>query len=310
MKLFRRAVSLILCLCILAALTACGGGKGKSGSGETVITINDGQIAEMQLIHYMVKLLVEAHTDVTVDIKDEMTPVNSYNEIVSGRADLMNTYDGTLLATFLQMDPSDVPEGKTLHEFASETASEKDGVHLMGKMGMENTYCIAVRGEVAQQYGLKTVSDLIPVAGELVFGAEHEFFSEEGTMRYGPFVEFYGLNFKDYMPVDISLKYSAIENASFDVTEVYSTDGLNTKAGLVMLDDDREFFPEYNEALLVRNDLFERFVDTAPNLEEVLQMLEGQFTDQLMCDLTYAVDVEGRSVPEVAEEFLKDKGLI
>lgn len=53
-------------------------------------------------------------------------------------------------------------------------------------------------------------------------------------------------------------------------------------------------------ALLVRDAIFEEFADVAPNLEEVLNMLGGQFTNEDMTDLTYAVDVEGRDLTEVA----------
>ena len=148
------------------------------------------------------------------------------------------------------------------------------------------------------------------MADQLVFGAEHEFFTLEGSMKYGPFTEFYGLKFKSTAPVDVSLKYSAIQQGSFDVTEVYATDGLNRKAGLKVLEDDRSFFPDYNGALLVREDTFERFADTAPDLEEVLNLLAGQIANEDMVEMTYQVDVLGRTVDDVAREFLVSRGLL
>lgn len=144
---------------------------------------------------------------------------------------------------------------------------------MLDPLGINNTYCIAVPESVSEEYGLETISDLVPVAGELTFGAEHEFFAAEGTagtMKFGPFTEFYGLNFKETFPVDISLKYTAIENGNFQVTEVYTTDGLNRKANLKVLEDDRNFFPEYNGSLLVREGLFEEMADVAPDLREIL----------------------------------------
>ena len=129
-------------------------------------------------------------------------------------------------------------------------------------------------------------------------------------MKYGPFIKFYGLNFRDAVSVDVGLKYTAAASGSFEVTEVYATDGLNRKAKLKVLEDDQHFFPEYNGAILVRDEIFEKFADTAPNLEEVLNLLGGIFTDEIMTDLTYAVDVEGRTVNEVADAFLTEQGLI
>lgn len=129
-------------------------------------------------------------------------------------------------------------------------------------------------------------------------------------MKFGPFTAFYGLNFKDVVSVDVSLKYAAAEKGSFDVTEVYATDGLNRKANLKVLEDDLSFFPDYNGALLVREDTFERFADTAPNLEEVLNLLADQISNDDMVEMTYQVDVLGRTVDDVAHEFLVRRGLL
>lgn len=281
-------------------------------AGNHELVLYDGDYSETQIVHHMVKLLVEDETDLTVTIKDQMSQVNNFKSLIGDghSCDLMISYDGTLLTTFLHLDPDDVPEDTTLYEYANRIAEEQYGVSLMGKLGFDNTYAIAVPESIAEKYSLENVSDLIPVAGDLVFGAEHEFFTEEGSMKYGPFTRFYGLSFKDSVSVDVSLKYAAIENGSFDVTEVYATDGLNRKAQLKVLKDDRSFFPDYNGALLVRDDTFEKFADTAPNLREVLSKLDGQISNEDMVEMTYSVDVLGQSVDDVAREFLVSRGLL
>ena len=129
-------------------------------------------------------------------------------------------------------------------------------------------------------------------------------------MKFGPFTAFYGLSFKDVVSVDVSLKYTAAEKGSFDVTEVYATDGLNRKANLKVLEDDRSFFPDYDGAFLVREDTFERFAETAPDLEEILNLLAGQISNDDMVEMTYQVDVEGRTVDDVAHEFLVSRGFL
>ena len=125
-------------------------------------------------------------------------------------------------------------------------------------------------------------------------------------MKYYPFVEFYGLNFKDAISVDLGLKYTAVENGNFDVTVVYATDGLNRKANLKILEDDRGFFPEYNGAFLVREDILKQY----PELEGILNQLASRIPTEQMAELTYQVDVVGRSVDEVAREFLVSLGLL
>ena len=173
-------------------------------------------------------------------------------------------------------------------------------MRLLEKLGFDNTYAIAVPQDIADRYGLETVSDLIPVAGELTFGAEQGFFTREGSMKYYPFVEFYGLNFKDAISVDLGLKYTAVESGNFDVTVVYATDGLNRKANLKILEDDWSFFPEYNGAFLAREDVMAQY----PELEGILNQLADKIPTEQMAELTYQVDVVGRTADEVAREFL------
>lgn len=301
----KKFISLVVIVLSIITVAGC-----SSGKAENPIIIYDGTYSEMKIVHQMAKMVVEDKTDATVEIKDEMSDVNSFNEMVNGGADLMNCYDGTLLTTYLKLNTTDVPPEQSIYDFANEVASREKGVHLLDKLGSENTYAVGVLPATAEKYNLKTISDLAAVSDQLVFGAEHGFFTEEGSMKYTPFTQFYGLNFKESKPIDITLKYSAIESGNIDVTIVYTTDGLNKKAGLVVLADDRNFFPEYNDALLVRNDLFDRYKDIAPNLEEALNSLGGAFTNEIMTNLTYEVDVNGRTPEDVARQFLQDKGLI
>lgn len=283
---------------------------GTSASDSDDLLIYDGNYSEMQIMNRLAKYLIEDQTDITVTILDEMSQVNSFKSLIgdSHTCDLMFSYDGTLLTTFLGLDPTDVPEDETLYDYANQVAGEEYGLRLLAQVGLDNTYAIAVTQEVAEQYGLETISDLVPVAGELTFGAEHEFFTQEGSMKYGPFTEYYGLTFKDAVSVDVSLKYTAIESGSFEVTEVYTTDGLNKKANLVILEDDLSFFPEYNGAFLIREDTLTRFSD-AP-LEDILNQLEGLISNEDMTEMTYQADVLERDVDDIAREFLIERGLL
>lgn len=276
------------------------------------LVLYDGDYTEVKLMHSMVKQLVEDKTDLTVAINDQMTQVNNFNELKAAvpSCDLMFSYDGTVLTTFLGMDVTDVPAGESLYDFVNQQVSEQCGLHLMGKVGLDNTYALGVTQSVVSQYNISSITDLIPYAPELSLGAEQEFFTSEGSMKYQPFVDFYGLQFKNAIPVDQSLKYSAVEEGAFEVMVVYTTDGLNKRANLTILEDDRSFFPDYNGAFLVRNDLFERFYDVAPNLEEVLDLLTGKVNNDTMVSLTYAVDVEGKDITQVAHDFLVEQGLM
>lgn len=276
------------------------------------LVLYDGDYSEVKLMHSMVKQLVEDKTDLTVTIRDQMTQVNNFSELegAAPSCDLMFSYDGTVLTTFMKMDVTDVPEGESLYDFVNEKVSRDHGVHMLGKVGLDNTYALAVTQDIVDRYHPVSISDMISLAPQLSLGAEQEFFTAEGSMKYQPFVDAYGLNFKKAIPVDMSLKYSAVEEGAFEAVIVYTTDGLNKRANLTVLEDDLGFFPEYNGAFLVRNDLFERFYEAAPNLEEVLELLTGKVDNEAMLDLTYAVDVERQDVDQVAHDFLVEQDLL
>lgn len=304
MKRLKKLSALLLGVLIAATLlSGCGGKK-------NTVVILDGEFAEPEIVAEMAKLLIEDKTDLKAEIKDAMTPVFGFNEMNEGKIDLMLSYDGSLLVTFLKHDDSEVPEGMSTYDYAQQVAAEECKVHLMEKLGANNTYSIAVRRETAEKYNLKTISDLVPVAGELVFGAEHKFFDEEGLIRYKPMCKEYGLEFKDGKSIDLNLKYSAIANGEIDVTEIYATDGQRMANDLVLLEDDKGFFPEYNLALLVRNDLFEEYKDTAPELEEVLNLLAGRISNDAIAQMSYEVDVNKREPKDVAREWLVEQGLL
>ncbi len=302
----KKRISLILLTLVLAVgLAACGGNSGDDG--KKVVKAVDSDITEGKLLLQMAKMLVEQDTDYEVKIYDEMVQVATYDEMKKGSFDLFNTWDGTVLTTLLGLDIKDIPEGQSLYDFVNEKSSKDNNVALLGKIGHNNTYAMAVRKDIAEKYDLKTTTDLAPVSPEIVFGAEHGFFSEEGSAKYTPYTEFYGLKFKEAKAFDINLKYTSLDNKDIDATIAYTTDGMVKKSELVILEDDRNYFPEYNGCLGYRVGLFEEFGE---DLRTSLEKLNGLFTNEKMMNLTYQVDVEGKEIPEVAKKFLQDEGLL
>ena len=308
-KYMMKGISVCLVVFLLLTAAGCGGSSRQAAVKDTII-IYDGTYSEMWLIHRIVKLLVEEHTGAKVEIRDQMAAPQGFDSLCRGDADLYNSYDGTVLTTFLHLDVTTIPEGVTTYDYANEQVFAEKDLRLLDKLGFQNTYVLAVTRPVYEKYGMETATDLAAAAPELIFGAEYDFFSEEGSSKFNPMSAFYGLKFKDARPMDHGLKYSAMESGNIDVTVTYSTDGLNKKADLKLLEDDRGYFPEYYDAILVRASLFDEIKDTAPNLEEVLNMLTGRIDVGKMLDMTYAVDVEGKNPDDVAKAFLQEQGLI
>ena len=98
---------------------------------------------------------MEDKTDLEVVILDQMTQVNNYNELKADdpSCDLMFSYDGTVLTTFLGMDTADIPEGESLYDFVNQAVGEQEGLRLLGKVGLNNTYSIGVTQAVVDTYG-------------------------------------------------------------------------------------------------------------------------------------------------------------
>lgn len=100
-------------------------------------------------------------------------------------------------------------------------------------LGFNDTYGIAVRKEIADQYGLKTYSDLQKVNGKLVFGAEYDFFERQDG--YDKLCSTYGLTFKSTSDMDMGLKYQAINSGKIDIMPVNTTDGQLSQANVTVL---------------------------------------------------------------------------
>ncbi|MDF9867715.1 osmoprotectant transport system substrate-binding protein [Bacilli bacterium PM5-3] len=304
--MFKKILSAATVICLCFTLVACGGSSSKS---DKEMTLLKGQYSEITIIMEMAKILIEENTDIKVNYQDSMNTVAAAKTVENGDVDLYVSYDGTLLSTILQSDPSEVPKNESLFDYTNKLAKEKKKIELLSKFGFENTYAMAIKEDFAKKNNIKTISDLTKYSKDLVFGAEHEFFDEEGSVRFKPVNSAYGLEWKDSKSLDIGLKYSSIDSGNIDATVVYSTDGLNKKSDLRILVDDKGFFPEYNAGFLMRESLFEEYKETAPKLKEILSKLDNAITNEQMIEMNYQVDANKKDIHEVANQFLIDNNL-
>ena len=98
-----------------------------------------------------------------------MSQVNNFKAMVGSNhtCDLMISYDGTLLTTFFGQDVDDVPAGMSIYEYVNQVSRQDYGMTLLDQLGFDNTYAIGVPQALAEEYGLETISDLIPIAEEV-----------------------------------------------------------------------------------------------------------------------------------------------
>lgn len=293
-RLLALAMSAALVLPIL--LSGC-------GSGNTV-TIGSKDFGENILLSEIFAQLIEAKTDLKVTRKQNMggTFVN-FEAIKNNQIDIYPEYTGTALTAQLEM--AVVTDPDEAYDIVAAEFDSRFGIKWLKPLGFNNTYAIAVTDEIYQETGVETVSDLVAIAPNLTFGAEHEFFDREDG--FDGLLAAYDMTFKGApQKMNVSLKYQAMDNGDIDVTDVFSTDGNILKYNLKILEDDINFFPPYYAAPIIRNETLEKH----PELEDVLNMLAGLFDDEIMTELNYKIDVEGKDVAVVAKEFLEANGLI
>ena len=287
--------------CMLVTGTAFAGGKKEAPQGGTVHMATK-SMTEQFIIASMMKTLIEQDTDLTVKLTEGVGggTMNIQPAMVKGEFDFYPEYTGTGWNNVLKMQGL---YSEAL--FDQLVAGYKElGMSWVGMLGFNNTYGIAVRTEIADQYNLKTLSDLAAVAPQLVFGANYDFF--ERLDGFDALCQAYGLKFKDTVDMEMGLKYDAIRQKEIDVVNAFTTDGQLSSSNVTVLADDKGFYPSYMCGFVVRDEV----LAAHPELLDVFKKVENILTDEKMAAMNYQVEVEGQDPEAVATNFLKEAGLV
>ena len=274
----------------------------RTNTGET-IHIATKPMTEQYVIGEMLKILIEQDTDLNVELTQGVGggTSNIQPAMESGEFDIYPEYTGTAWNMVLKNEELYTEE---LFDQLRQEYKDNYSMEWTGMYGFNNTYGMVVRREIAEKYDLHTYSDLAAAADQLVFGAEYDFFEREDG--YEALCDTYGLNFKETMDLDIGLKYQALEQEQIDVMVVFTTDGQLSAADVVVLEDDKQFYPSYLCGNVVRSEVLEAH----PELNGVFEKVTGLISDSDMAQMNYAVETENREPEDVAEEFLASHGLI
>ena len=294
----KRILAGLILTAVLLTLTACCSQEPKT------VVIASKPHSEQYILAEMLSLLIENHTDIKVEKKLGIGggTSNIHPAMLSGDFDIYPEYTGTGLLFVLKEDL--ITDSDELYKRVQDRYLEEYNIKWLGLYGFNNTYALAVKESTAQTYNLETYDDLALASKDLVFGAEYDFFERDDG--YEALKDAYGFEFKDTKEMDIGLKYEAIGSDEVDVINAFSTDGLIKQYNLKVLEDNKNFFPAYQAATLIRKETLDKY----PELEEVLEKLTGQISDDEMIQMNYQVEKENMDPRDVAEQFLKAKGLI
>ena len=273
-------------------------------SKKDTIHIATKPMSEQFILGEMLALLIEENSDLHVKITKGVGggTSNIHPAMVKGDFDLYPEYTGTGWLVILKKDTL-LPPDQLFSELQKEYSREY-GLKWVAPYGFNNAYSLAVSNEMAKKYNLKTFSDLALYPDLFTFGAEYDFY--EINDGYADLCAYYNLKFKKNLDMDIGLKYEAMKSGKIDVINIFTTDGQLSHANLTILKDDKHFFPSYYCATIVREETLKEH----PELERILEKMNGILTDQEMANMNYKVDIEHRTEREVAVEFLKKKGLL
>ena len=217
--------------------------------------------------------------------------------LLAGRIDTYVEYTGTALAAILKQSAAGAPAA--VYGQVKSAYQQRFNLDVMPPLGFNNSFAMVVRGDDARRMNLTTLSQLGPVAPHLKLGVGYEFLERQDG--YKGLVSTYGLRFEEAPRVmDLGLLYRALQNKSVDIVAGNNTDGLIAALGLVVLEDDKHYFPPYDALPIVRPSMFAE----CPQAQPAFERLGGQITADEMRAMNYAVDGEKKDAAAVARNFL------
>jgi osmoprotectant transport system substrate-binding protein len=295
----RRLVTISLLVISALLLTACGGEE-----AAVSLRISSKEFTEQFLLGNMYEMLLdEAGFDATY------APVGGTSEnheaLLAGEIDIYPEYTGTALLTHLEgsYDPS--MSADDVYNTVKTQYAERWDLEVLDSTGFNNTYCLTMTQEKANELGVTTLSDLSTKAPEVVFGTTQEF-PERPDGLIGLQDTYGGFNFKEVLALDPGLLYAGLDEGEIDVTTCFGTDGQIAAFNLVVLEDDKGFWPPYPVAPVIRSEVLE----ANPEIAEVLNQLAPILDGATMSGLNWEVAGNAREADEVAREFLVENGLI
>jgi len=169
-----------------------------------------------------------------------------FDALANDEIDVYVDYSGTLWA--IEMKRKDVkPRAEVLAD-VGRWLRRTHGITMLGSLGFENAYALAMKRERAEELGIRTIADLAKHAPQLTIAGDYEFFARP---EWASIRDAYGLDFKDRKQMQAEFMYPAAAAGEVDVISAFSSDGRIAKYDLVVLDDNKHVIPPYDAILLL-----------------------------------------------------------
>lgn len=226
----------------------------------------------------------------------------AHEALKSGAIDLYPEYTGTALLAVMKAEKD--TDAKRVFDTVKGFYEKEFNLTWLPPSNVNNGYAIVVRPETAAPNNLKTLSDLAKVSKGLKLGAGSEFFDRYDGLP--GLKEVYGMEFSESRQfAALRLRYEALTQKQVDIANGFSTDWQIAAEKFVSLEDDKNLFPPYQLAPVVRMDIAKN-----RTVVDALAKVDGLIDNATMSELNRQVEVEKKEPRRVAAEFLKAKGLV
>ncbi len=261
-------------------------------------------LTEQAMLGYMAALIIEEHLGLEVEQVPNLGGTGiAQQALLDGAIDVFPDYTGDALANVLGEDP--ITDPREAFEFVKQAYLERHDITWLEPTPFNNTYALALKRELAEELGITTISDLAPHAAEWTLGSSVEF-AGRPIDGYAGMIQHYGFDFGSIRPMDVGLMYSSIDAGEVDVIVAFATDARIELVDLRVLEDDKYFFPAYNAAITVRNEI----LDAHPEIAEAINAVIATLDTETQVRLNARADIEQIPVEQVAEDYLRELGVI
>lgn len=284
------------------------GSLAASGAETKKIVVGAKDFTEQYVLGNLMAVLLQEN-GFKVDEKFGTAAAVTRAGLMSGQIDLMPDYTGTASAVYFKY-PEKISDPVKLYEMVKKDDLEQNNMVWLGRTTFNNTYALAIKKDMLDEMGI-SISSLTEYVNKdpqkVLIAVNHSFYEREKDGIFG-MAEYYGMNIlrKNVKAMDTGLTYDAIDRDQVNVAMVFGTDAKLRKFDLLVLEDDKSFFPIYNVSIVISKEVLDKY----PEIEKILLPITQLIDTDTMINLNYEVDGKGKPARMVAEEFLKEKGLI
>jgi osmoprotectant transport system substrate-binding protein len=297
----RFLVVVVLAFALVLGISSCIPRTSGGGDGDVVVASKD--FTEQNILGELVAQQIEESTNLKVGRRFHLGgSFVCHQALLAGKIDTYVEYTGTAFSAILKQKP--ISDPKEVYKRVKQAYAEEFNLEVMDSLGFENTYATIIRGEDAKRFNIQTISDTAQYTPKWRAGFGYEFMEREDG--YAGFKKAYGLTFaKRPQIMDLGLIYRALYENHVDMVMGNSTDGQIARLGMVILKDDKQYFPPYEGVPIIRQETLNKY----PELKEAIAPLIGLISADEMQQLNYLVEGELRKIKNVVREFRKAKGL-